>query len=459
MKGLAGLVGQAQAVTALRAAAAKPVHAYLFVGPPGTGKMEAAVAFAAMLVCPNGGDDGCETCRRVFDGTHPDVVVVEREGAALSIAQAQQVTRLATRSPLEATRTVLVLPDMHLARLNSPALLKTLEEPPASTVFVLLAEFVPPDMVTIASRCARVDFRALTEEQLAGALVAEGVPTERAASVAAARRGAPGPGAPAGRRPGDGGEAAGMGGGAGPARRFGCHRRRPGRGAPGPFEAKCRRRWRAARRPSAPGCWRTMPKGSGPSPRDWLRAPCAPGSANRTSATSASSGGSAPTSCVRGWPPWLAPIATGPSPALCRRSKRDEAVRLIDGLSADLAFNLGSNWPSRLCSCGWTGWVDVRPERGRAAGPALEARLGSYMPGRLRALVGMAGIGASPKSVNVKEPPDPLDLSAEHVRGAGVGDVELVARGVFEHHGLTPVPRGGARELRDRGPWGPSGCR
>jgi DNA polymerase-3 subunit delta' len=185
VKGLAGLVGQAQAVTALRAAAAKPVHAYLFVGSPGTGKMEAAVAFAAMLVCPNGGDDGCETCRRVFDGTHPDLVVVEREGAALSIAQAQQVTRLATRSPLEATRTVLVLPDMHLARLISPALLKTLEEPPASTVFLLLAEFVPPDMVTIASRCVRVEFRALTEEQLAGALVAEGVPTERAASVAA----------------------------------------------------------------------------------------------------------------------------------------------------------------------------------------------------------------------------------------------------------------------------------
>lgn len=184
-KGLAGLVGQAQAVAALRAAAAKPVHAYLFVGAPGTGKMEAAVAFAAILVCPNGGEDGCETCRRVFDGTHPDVVVVEREGAALSVDQALKVTRLATRSPLEASRTVLVLPDMHLARQNSPALLKTIEEPPPSTVFLVLAEFVPPDMVTIASRCARVEFRALTEEQLTVALVTEGVPAQRAASVAA----------------------------------------------------------------------------------------------------------------------------------------------------------------------------------------------------------------------------------------------------------------------------------
>ncbi len=183
--GLAGLVGQAQAVKTLRAAAAKPVHAYLFVGPPGTGKMQAALAFAAMLVCPSGGDDACGTCRRVLEGRHPDVVVVEREGAKMSIDQAREVIRLAARSPLEAARTVVVLPDLHLVREAGPALLKTIEEPPASTVFVGLAEFVPPDLVTIASRCAEVEFRAQSEEQLTEALVAEGVPTHRAASIAA----------------------------------------------------------------------------------------------------------------------------------------------------------------------------------------------------------------------------------------------------------------------------------
>ena len=91
-KGLAGLVGQAAAVKALRAAAARPVHAYLLVGPPGTGKLAAAKAFAAMLLCPNGGDGSCDTCRRVAEGTHPDLTVVEREGAALSIDQAREVT-------------------------------------------------------------------------------------------------------------------------------------------------------------------------------------------------------------------------------------------------------------------------------------------------------------------------------------------------------------------------------
>src|ERR1700691_1891573 len=90
--GLAGLVGQGTAVHALFAAAARPVHAYLLVGPPGPGKFAAARAVGAMLLCPDGGDDGCDTCRRVSDGPHPDFVVVEREGATLSIDQAREVT-------------------------------------------------------------------------------------------------------------------------------------------------------------------------------------------------------------------------------------------------------------------------------------------------------------------------------------------------------------------------------
>jgi DNA polymerase-3 subunit delta' len=183
-KGLAGLVGQDVAVRALRAAAAKPVHAYLFVGPPGSGKLAAAREFAAMLLCPNGGEDGCDTCRRVRDGAHPDVAFFEREGAAMSIDQAREVSRIAVRSSLEGGRQVVVLPDLHLARDAVPALLKTIEEPPPHTVFIALAEFVPPELVTIASRCVRVEFRPLTDEEIAGALVADGARPERASLVA-----------------------------------------------------------------------------------------------------------------------------------------------------------------------------------------------------------------------------------------------------------------------------------
>ena len=142
--GLAGLVGQDVAANTLRAAVARPVHAYLFVGPPGAGKLTAAMAFAAMLLCPRGGDDGCDTCRRVLEGLHPDVFVLEREGAALSIEQAREVSRISARSSLEGGRSVVILPDLHLARDAVPALLKTIEEPPGSTVFIGLAEFVPP---------------------------------------------------------------------------------------------------------------------------------------------------------------------------------------------------------------------------------------------------------------------------------------------------------------------------
>jgi DNA polymerase-3 subunit delta' len=78
-----------------------------------------------------------------------------------------------------------VLPDLHLAGEKVPVLLKTLEEPAASTVYLALAEFVPPELVTIASRCVLVEFGPLSEEQVTEALVAEGVPPGTAGPVAA----------------------------------------------------------------------------------------------------------------------------------------------------------------------------------------------------------------------------------------------------------------------------------
>lgn len=179
-----GVVGQPEAVATLRAAAARPVHAYLLLGPPGTGKLAAARWFASMLLCPAGGGDGCETCARVASGVHPDFMVVEREGASMSVDQAREVTRVAARSSVEGGRSVVVLPELHLARDAVPALLKTLEEPPADVVFIALADYLPPELVTVASRCVQVRFRPLSDQDIVGALLAEGVSAQQAAASA-----------------------------------------------------------------------------------------------------------------------------------------------------------------------------------------------------------------------------------------------------------------------------------
>ena len=180
----ADVVGQERAVGALRAAAQRPVHAYLLVGQPGSGPRAAARGFAAALLCPDGGCGVCDVCRRVLAGIHPDHVLVERTGAALDVDDARRLGALALRRPIEGSRQVLVVGDLHLALLSAPALLKTLEEPPPSTVFVLLADDVPPDLVTVASRCVEVPFPPVPTAAIEAWLIGRGVDPSRARLVA-----------------------------------------------------------------------------------------------------------------------------------------------------------------------------------------------------------------------------------------------------------------------------------
>ena len=118
---------------------------------------------------------------------HPDLHVVERTGAAIPIEAAREIVRRASLSPAEGDRKVMVLDEFHLVSPAAAAtLLKTIEEPPPGTYSVVLADEVTPDLVTIASRCARVDFPPLSNETVRGALVAEGAEPGRAAEAAAA---------------------------------------------------------------------------------------------------------------------------------------------------------------------------------------------------------------------------------------------------------------------------------
>jgi DNA polymerase-3 subunit delta' len=181
--------GNAGVVSQLRAASAQPVHAYLLVGPPGAGSRAAATAFAASLVCDHGGCGACRACELVLAGEHPDVLGYEPEGAFLRVEEAGGIALESRVSPMEGRRRVFVLSEFHRVEKVGPALLKTIEEPPASTVFVILADHVPPELVTISSRCVRLEMPALPVEVVASVLEAEGVEPARARDTAVASLG------------------------------------------------------------------------------------------------------------------------------------------------------------------------------------------------------------------------------------------------------------------------------
>ncbi|HUO47395.1 MAG TPA: hypothetical protein VMU09_01050 [Acidimicrobiales bacterium] len=182
----AGVVGQDRAVAQLRAAARRPVHAYLLVGEAGETRRALARGFAAALLCPQGGCGSCGVCRRALEGIHPDLVEFERVGASLRVEDAEEIVRLASRRPLESRAQVLVVQDLELPPWQAvAALLKTLEEPPPTTYFVLPVEFVPPELATVASRCERVALGSGPDAEIRAFLHGRGVEPELAAELAA----------------------------------------------------------------------------------------------------------------------------------------------------------------------------------------------------------------------------------------------------------------------------------
>jgi DNA polymerase-3 subunit delta' len=187
------LVGQDRAVAALRQYARNPVHAYLFSGPPGASVRDSLVAFAAALQCPRHGCGTCEVCRLVLDEQDADVYVAERSGVSWRMEEIREAERVARRRPLGAGYQVVVIEDVELtttgASPSASALLKSLEEPPSRTIFLLSAEEIPEALDTIVSRCVDVKLRALSASDLATILVAEGASEADAASAAAAANG------------------------------------------------------------------------------------------------------------------------------------------------------------------------------------------------------------------------------------------------------------------------------
>jgi DNA polymerase-3 subunit delta' len=185
-----GLTGQRAVVESLRAAVAGDgmTHAWLFTGPPGSGRSVAARAFASALLCADGGCGACTSCRQAKATTHPNLVVVAPAGLSISVDEARRVVRQAALSAAGGRTHVVVVEDAdRLTEQAANAWLKAIEEPEAGCVFLLCApspEDLPP---TIRSRCRLVTLRLPSSEDVAEVLERSGVdaPTARWAAAAA----------------------------------------------------------------------------------------------------------------------------------------------------------------------------------------------------------------------------------------------------------------------------------
>jgi DNA polymerase-3 subunit delta' len=197
------LVGQEDATATLaRAAAAAgalvsgtPVdpaamtHAWLFTGPPGSGRSVAARAFAAALQCPAGGCGTCQACHTTLGGTHADVRFVVPEGLTIGVGDMRALVLRAASSPTQGRWQVVLVEDAdRLTERAGNALLKAIEEPSPRTVFLLCTPSAHPDdiSVTIRSRCRVVPLRQPAAEAVAAVLRARDGTDDSTADWAAA---------------------------------------------------------------------------------------------------------------------------------------------------------------------------------------------------------------------------------------------------------------------------------
>jgi DNA polymerase-3 subunit delta' len=185
------LAGQPEAVSQLEQAVRHRsdgvYHAWLFTGPPGSGRSNLAVAFAAALQCSDGGCGECKSCQMVEQGTHPDVTVLATERIQISIDEVRSlVTNSYLGSAVGRYRILIVEDADRMTDRTSNVLLKALEEPPSNTIWMLCAPSEADLLPTIRSRVRRVALKVPSVEAVAKLLVdRNGVDPKIAGQVAA----------------------------------------------------------------------------------------------------------------------------------------------------------------------------------------------------------------------------------------------------------------------------------
>ena len=159
------LVGQDHVVAELSATVATPAamtHAWLFTGPPGSGRSVAATAFAAALQCtaPVPGCGRCEACTMALAGSHPDITRVTTEKVVIAMEEVRELIGIAQRAPSHGAWRIMLVEDAdRMMERTSNVLLKSIEEPPARTIWLLCAPAPDDVIMTIRSRCRHVGLR------------------------------------------------------------------------------------------------------------------------------------------------------------------------------------------------------------------------------------------------------------------------------------------------------------
>jgi DNA polymerase-3 subunit delta' len=202
------IIGHAAPLAALERAlnSGSPAHAWVFCGPEGVGKRTVAIEFAAALNCESEGQKPCgecRPCRLTLSGNHVDVEVLDTGGLCdesehkdhndsriLRICQIRRLQRVLSISPYAGGRRVAIVDAADTLQTDAAnAFLKTLEEPPAGAVIILLAEREERLPETVLSRCQKLNFRRLDRDSIETALLARSAPAEDAAAAASVANG------------------------------------------------------------------------------------------------------------------------------------------------------------------------------------------------------------------------------------------------------------------------------
>ncbi len=165
-------------------------HAWLFTGPPGSGRSNTALAFAAALLCPDSGCNHCVDCLTTLRGTHADVELVKTEGLSIKIDEVRELITRASWTPAVAQYRVVIIEDAdRLTESAANGLLKAIEEPGLRTVWLLCAPTLSDVLPTIRSRTRNLILRTPSIAAVTKLLLSESIPMQVAELAARASQG------------------------------------------------------------------------------------------------------------------------------------------------------------------------------------------------------------------------------------------------------------------------------